>query len=63
MSIRAVGFDIGHTLVKHKSSLSWKIHYFDALRKVIRDCRIDKATVNLDLAAEILPMEWTTNTC
>jgi len=54
MIIRAVGFDIGHTLVKHVSPLSWKIHYPEALRKVMHDCQIDEEVANLDLAAAIL---------
>jgi putative hydrolase of the HAD superfamily len=54
MPIRAVGFDIGHTLVNHKSPLSWKIHYHDALRRVMRDCQIDEESYKLDLAASIL---------
>jgi putative hydrolase of the HAD superfamily len=54
MQIKAVGFDIGHTLVKHKSPLSWKIHYPDALRKVMHDCQIDEEPRKLDLAAAIL---------
>ena len=53
-AIKAVGFDIGHTLVKHVAPLSWKIHYPEALRKVMHDCQIDEASVNLDLAAAIL---------
>jgi len=54
MLIKAVGFDIGHTLVKHKSPLSWKIHYPDALKKVMHDCQIDEKADRLDLAAAIL---------
>ncbi|MCL2376798.1 MAG: HAD family hydrolase [Defluviitaleaceae bacterium] len=54
MFIKAVGFDIGHTLVKHKSPLSWKVHYPDALRKVMHDCHIDEKAGKLDLAASIL---------
>jgi len=54
MSIKAVGFDIGHTLVKHVAPLSWKIHYPEALRKVMHDCQINEEVANLDLAAAIL---------
>ncbi|MCL2386419.1 MAG: HAD family hydrolase [Defluviitaleaceae bacterium] len=54
MRIRAVGFDIGQTLVKYKSPLSWKIHYPDALRKVMQDCQIGEDAGKLDLAAAIL---------
>jgi len=54
MPIKAVGFDIGHTLVNHKSPLSWKIHYPDALRKVMGDCQIGEEASKLDSAAAIL---------
>jgi putative hydrolase of the HAD superfamily len=54
MIIEAVGFDIGHTLVEHKSPLSWKIHYPDALRKVMCACQMAEEAGKLDLAAAIL---------
>ena len=54
MTIKAVGFDIGHTLVKHKPLLSWKAYYPDVLRQVIRACQIEEDASKLDLAAAVL---------
>jgi putative hydrolase of the HAD superfamily len=54
MEIKAIGFDIGHTLVKYNSPLNWKSLYPDALRKVLYDCRIDKTDNKMELAIRVL---------
>jgi putative hydrolase of the HAD superfamily len=54
MEIKAIGFDIGHTLVKYNNPLSWKSLYPDALRKVMYDCRIDETDNKMELAIRVL---------
>ena len=53
MNIKAIGFDIGQTLVDYNAPLSWKPLFPDALHKVIHACNIVGENVNLDLATVI----------
>jgi len=53
VQIKAIGFDIGQTLVNYNAPLNWNALFPDALRKVMRDCSIDRYD-KLDLAAAIL---------
>jgi len=41
MKIKAVSFDIGHTLVKYNNPLNWKSLYEPALKQVAESCLID----------------------
>jgi len=52
--IKAIGFDIGHTLINYSTPLSWKTLYPDALRKIMRDCHITENKSNIDAAASVL---------
>ncbi|MCL2409334.1 MAG: HAD family hydrolase [Oscillospiraceae bacterium] len=54
MSIKAVGFDIGQTLVNYNKPLNWNALYPTALRKVMRDCQIAEQNNRLNLAIAIL---------
>ncbi|MCL2236223.1 MAG: HAD family hydrolase [Defluviitaleaceae bacterium] len=53
MGIKAIGFDIGQTLVNYNAPLSWKSLFPDALSQVARVCGIDK-NINLKSAIAIL---------
>lgn len=38
MKIKAVGFDVGHTLIHYNNPLNWQSLYEPALRKVFEEC-------------------------
>lgn len=50
--IKAIGFDIGHTLVHYKNPLNWKVSYTPALVQVIEACGF--GNVCIDDAISIL---------
>ena len=54
MEIRAVGFDIGHTLVGYEHPLNWKALYEPALRAVLQACGFPVCEESLERAADIL---------
>jgi len=54
MTIKAIGFDIGNTLINYPHPLSWKSLYQAALAKVMRDCQISESDTRLALASTVL---------
>jgi len=54
MDIKAVGFDIGQTLIRYNHTLNWKSSYPFALQKVMKDCQIEETVGKIDLAINIL---------
>ena len=54
MIIKAIGFDIGHTLINYPHPLSWKSLYPAALAKVLRDCQISESDTHIALASAVL---------
>lgn len=52
--IKAVSFDIGHTLVKYNNPLNWKYLYEPALRNVSERCGIDLPDEDISMAVAIL---------
>ena len=54
LSIKAVGFDIGHTLIKYNNPLNWKALYRPALQSVVKSCGITESDDKLGLATEVL---------
>lgn len=54
MRIKAVSFDIGHTLVSYKNPLNWKSLYAPALRQVSRRCALSLSSADIRTAEAIL---------
>ncbi|BAK97512.1 hypothetical protein OBV_03140 [Oscillibacter valericigenes Sjm18-20] len=54
MKIKAVAFDIGHTLVRYNSPLNWKSLYEPALRQVSKRCAFSLSDEDIQMAASIL---------
>ena len=54
MTIKAIGFDIGNTLINYPHPLSWKSLYPAALSKVMSDCRFDESSTRIALASAVL---------
>ncbi|MCL1788158.1 MAG: hypothetical protein FWG38_09250, partial [Defluviitaleaceae bacterium] len=54
MPIKAVGFDIGNTLINYPHPLSWKSLYPAALSKVMRDCQMSESGTRIALASAVL---------
>ena len=54
MSIKAVSFDIGHTLVKYNNPLNWKSLYGQALEHASRECGVVLSRSQLQMAETIL---------
>jgi len=54
MPIKAVGFDIGQTLINYNAPLNWKSLHPNALRNVMSACRFVEQDNKIDLAVEIL---------
>ena len=54
MPIKAVGFDIGHTLINYNAPLSWKSLYPDVLRKVMDVCQFAEQENWLESAVAVL---------
>ena len=54
MRIKAVSFDIGHTLVKYNNPLNWKSLYKPALKQVAERCGIDLLDEHIETAITIL---------
>jgi len=52
--IKAVSFDIGHTLVRYNNPLNWKSLYEPALKRVFEKCSIDLSDEGLKKATDIL---------
>lgn len=52
--IKAVSFDIGHTLVRYNNPLNWKSLYEPALRKVSEKCGIGLSDEGIKTAVAIL---------
>ena len=52
--IKAVSFDIGHTLVRYSNPLNWKSSYEAALRKVFEECGIGLSDEGIKAATIIL---------
>jgi len=54
-NIKAIGFDIGHTLLNHKKPLNWKESFAPALKQIIEKCGFtDIGDTEITLAIEIL---------
>ena len=54
MKVKAVSFDIGHTLVRYNNPLNWKSLYEPALRQVMERCRINLTDERMKAAVAIL---------
>ena len=54
MNIKAVAFDIGHTLVRYNNPLSWKSLYEPALKRVSEMCNVAMSTEDIRAASSIL---------
>lgn len=54
MKIKAVSFDIGHTLVKYNNPLNWKSLYEPALKHVFEKCETTLPDKDIQMAASIL---------
>lgn len=54
MNIKAVSFDIGHTLVKYNNPLNWKSLYEPALKHVFEKCETALSDKDIQVAAAIL---------
>ena len=54
LNIRAVGFDIGHTLIKYDNPLNWKSLYHPALQSVVKSCEIIESDDRIDIATRVL---------
>ena len=54
MTIKAVGFDIGHTLIRYNNPLNWKALYPAALSDVLRACGIRKTNDRIAAAGAVL---------
>ncbi|MCL2351251.1 MAG: HAD family hydrolase [Firmicutes bacterium] len=54
MRLKAVSFDIGHTLVNYPNPLDWKSLYAPAVERVFAECAISGSPERLRQAAEIL---------
>jgi putative hydrolase of the HAD superfamily len=52
--IKAVGFDIGHTLIYYNNPLNWSSLYRPALEQVLRDCGIACSGWKIESAISIL---------
>lgn len=54
MNIKAVSFDIGHTLVKYNNPLNWKSLYEPALKHIFEKCETSLSDKDIQMAAAIL---------
>ena len=54
MPIKAVSFDIGHTLVRYNNPLNWKSLYEPALKQVVEKCGIALSNKHIKTAIPIL---------
>lgn len=54
MNIKAVSFDIGHTLVKYNNPLNWKSLYEPALKHAFEKCETPLSDKDIQMAAAIL---------
>lgn len=54
MAIKAIGFDVGHTLVQYKNPLNWKSLYRPALANVLDKCQFDISEEKVSLGISIL---------
>ena len=54
MDIKAIGFDVGHTLIKYNNPLNWGALYPLALRKVMEECEITETDYRMQSAISIL---------
>lgn len=52
--IKAIGFDVGHTLIKYNNPLNWSLLYEAALLKVMKDCNIIYEEDRIISAIEVL---------
>jgi len=52
--IKAVSFDIGHTLVRYENPLNWKSLYGPALRRVLESCALPGGEERIQTGAAIL---------
>jgi len=54
MTIKAIGFDIGHTLINYPHPLSWKSLYPAALSKTLQACQIEETETHITSASAVL---------
>lgn len=54
MEIKAVSFDIGHTLIKYNNPLNWKSLYKPALVQVLEKCQFPESENHLQKAISVL---------
>lgn len=52
--IKAIGFDVGHTLIDYKNPLSWSSLYVPALEHVSQRCNLSLSTDMISSAVSIL---------
>lgn len=52
--VKAIGFDVGSTLINYKNPLNWQTLYRPALEKAARDCHITLPESGIQTAIEIL---------
>lgn len=52
--IKAVSFDIGHTLVRYNNPLNWSSLYSPALKEIVRRCGVDFSDEYIKTAIAIL---------
>lgn len=54
MKIKAVGFDVGHTLIDYNNPLNWQALYRPALENVAKICHMELSEEMIQAAMEIL---------
>lgn len=54
MKIKAISFDIGHTLVRYNNPLNWKSLYKPAIYNVLEKCSIELSDKHIQNAVDIL---------
>lgn len=52
--IKAIGFDIGHTLISYRNPLNWRALYRPALEQAVRGCGVHLSEEMASTAVEIL---------
>ncbi len=52
--VKAVGFDVGHTLIKYDNPLNWSSLYRPALEKAVQGCNFDLSEGMIISAIEVL---------
>lgn len=54
MGVKAIGFDIGHTLIQYNNPLNWASLYPEALNRVFEECKFPCSDAKVSSAISIL---------